>query len=165
MRLAFDRLLRADSAMPHMLYVELSNVCNTRCVYCPCPGYHFDEPFLLQDVLEKIIVSLSHQPVDKIIIGGGEPTLHPEFDAFARRLKHCAKFLSVVTNGQWTDDGITAALADGTFDLVEVSVDAGGKEEYEKAREGARYDRLIANLRMLERVNVYRTRRPSSVSG
>lgn len=152
LRLAFDRLLRVDSALPHMLYVELSNVCNTRCVYCPYPAYRFDEPFLREDVLEKIIESLSQQPVDKIIIGGGEPTLHPEFKAFAHRLRGCAKFLSVVTNGQWTDVHITEALADGTFDLVEVSVDAGGKEEYEKARAGARYDRLIANLRMLERV-------------
>ncbi len=152
LHLAFDRLLRADSVLPHMLYIELSNVCNTRCVYCPYPSYRFDEPFLREDVLEKIIESLSNQPVDKIIIGGGEPTLHPKFDAFTRQLKDCTKFLSVVTNGQWTDVRITDALADGTFDLVEVSVDAGGKEEYEKARPGAHYDRLLDNLRMLDLV-------------
>ncbi|MCB2204554.1 radical SAM protein [bacterium] len=152
LHLAFDRMLRIDSALPHMLYVEMSNVCNTQCAYCPYPTYSYNEPFLREDVLESIVASLSRQPVDKIMIGGGEPTLHPEFSSYARRLRQSAKFLSVVTNGQWTDDRVTHTLAEGTFDLVEVSVDAGGKEEYERTRKGGKYHRLLGNLDALMRI-------------
>ena len=152
LRLLLGRLFRVDGALPHMLYVEFSNLCNTRCVYCPCPAYPFEEPFLREDVLAHTIASLTERPVGKLMIGGGEPTLHPRFGEYARRLRPCARFLSVVTNGQWSDADITRTLAEGTFDLVEVSVDAGGKEEYEQTRQGASHDRLLANLRALGRV-------------
>lgn len=152
LRLLLGRLFRVDGALPHMLYVEFSNLCNTRCVYCPCPAYPFEESFLREDVLEHTIASLADHPVGKLMIGGGEPMLHPRFGEYALRLRPCASFPSVVSNGQWRDTEITRTLADGTFDLVEVSVDAGGKEKYERTRQGASHDQLLANLRALERV-------------
>lgn len=104
------------------------------------------------DVLEKVIQSLKMTPINKINIGGGEPTLNPHFIEFANELKQYSRFLNVVTNGQWVDDKISHTLASGAFYMVEISIDAGDKDDYERSRVGAQYDRLKQNIERLQQI-------------
>jgi MoaA/NifB/PqqE/SkfB family radical SAM enzyme len=54
----------------------------------------------------------------------------------------------VVTNGQWNRPEVAETLL-RWFDLIEVSVDAGGEAQYESARTGASFERLEHNLELL----------------
>ena len=94
--------------------------------------------------------SLETFKIDRVVVGGGEPTLNASFAEISSLIKRQTRFASVVTNGQWARVGIVDALLN-SYDMVEVSIDAGGREMYEHARVGANYDLLIANLDLLHK--------------
>ncbi len=148
-RFALPPVLRPVAELPHSIYLEFSNVCNITCTYCSCPLAGFSEPFLRADVLDALVRQLAQTPVNKLHIGGGEPTMHPQFGGCVRELSRCARFMNIVTNGQWTRDDVFETLASGVFDLIEISVDAGGREAYERSRMGARFDLLVDNIHRL----------------
>ena len=152
--------MRHAGTVPHALYVQLSDVCNITCDYCPCPASAGTTPFMTMDVVERLASHLRHTRIDKVHLGGGEPTLHPHFEECARLLRPGARFLDVVTNGQWMKEETTAALASGVFDMVEISIDAGGADVYQRARVGAHFDRLVRNLTQLRQQTSRRRTRP-----
>ena len=55
-----------------------------------------------------------------------------------------------MTNGPWRNPEVADVLLQW-FDLIEVSVDAGGPEQYEEARAGASFGLLRSNLELLRR--------------
>jgi MoaA/NifB/PqqE/SkfB family radical SAM enzyme len=86
-----------------------------------------------------------------VVVGGGEPTVHPKFIEYANELSGSTKFLSIVTNGNWENERISETLIQA-FDLVEISVDAGDKNNYENSRRGASWERLFKNLVHLKKI-------------
>jgi len=162
-----------DRRLPASLSVEITDACNLKCDYCTNPQFAFPRTYMSESVFEALTAELVRFPVDRVRVCGGEPTLHPSFDRFARDLASHTKFLSVVTNGQWKKPEIADTLV-RWFDLIEVSVDAGGKSQYEHARVGASFDRLERNLELLNRrraetgsravVNIRLMIRPSTAS-
>lgn len=136
---------------PASLSVELTDSCNLKCDYCTNPTFAFPRTYMTDGVFDAIIADLAHVRVDRIRVCGGEPTLHPSFARFAKALAGRTRFLSVVTNAQWRNPSIAEDLV-RWFDLIEVSVDAGGAAQYEQARAGASFERLVDNLQLLRRV-------------
>ncbi len=100
-----------------------------------------------------ILSSIEKTCISRVrIVGNGEPTLHPQFDYFIYKLARSGsiKYLSVLTNGNLRDNKIPQALFDAPVNLIELSVDAGGKEYYESSRPGGSFNRLIKNLSYLK---------------
>jgi MoaA/NifB/PqqE/SkfB family radical SAM enzyme len=142
--------LMPDLRKPPIVALELTNVCNLKCPYCTSPlglrprGYMSEETFARfeRDLIDADISRVT-------MVGNGESTIHPQFIPYIHRLSKAVRYLSIVTNGQWIRPGIAEALLN-TVDLVEISVDPGGKEMYEQSRPNASYEKLIANLTELK---------------
>jgi MoaA/NifB/PqqE/SkfB family radical SAM enzyme len=101
------------------------------------------------EVFDALLASLDELRVDRIRVGGGEATLHRSFAPWSEQLAARTKFMSIVTNAQWrTPEPVVRSLVDH-YDLVEVSIDAGGADQYEHARPGASFERLEHNLAAL----------------
>ncbi|MEM9204028.1 MAG: radical SAM protein [Actinomycetota bacterium] len=137
-----------DRSRPSTLSVEFTDACNLKCDYCTNPTFAHPRAYLSETDLGVIVESLRTFPVERVRVCGGEPTLHPKFEKYAQALAAHTKFLSVVTNAQWRRPETAVGLA-RAFDLVEVSIDAGGREQYEHARVGASFDRMVENLELL----------------
>ena len=140
----------SDNPKPCSLSVELGNVCNLKCVYCNVPHYSDQREFMSKSIFEKLIENLKKENINRIDIGGGEPTLHPNFIEFMSEVRKYTKFLSIITNAQWNQPRIVNTLINTPFDLIEVSMDAGGKEVYESSRVGASYELFEENLQNLK---------------
>jgi len=138
---------------PTSLSIELTDACDLKCLYCNNPLFSNPRIFMNETTFESIIKSVQDFPIDRIRVGGGEPTLHPKFSIFSQQLSNKTKYLSIVTNGQWKKKGIAEALI-SNYDLIEVSVDAGGAEFYEKSREGSSYDLLVENMMKLNTLKI-----------
>lgn len=85
------------------MYIQLTNRCNMECAHCgmDCTAEGEDMAF------DTFKACIEHN--DNIIIGGGEPTIHPEFEKFLfYALAHCES-VYIITNGKETD--IALALA------------------------------------------------------
>jgi MoaA/NifB/PqqE/SkfB family radical SAM enzyme len=135
-----------DNRIPCSLSIELGNICNLKCAYCNIPHLSSKREFMGELVFEQLIENLKKESINRIRIGGGEPTLHPHFNIFMTEIRKYTKFLSIVTNAQWIRPDIKETLIDVPFDLIEVSMDAGGKEVYESSRVGANFELFESNL-------------------
>ncbi len=138
----------ADQPRPSSLSIEFTDACNLKCDYCTNPLFALPRAYMDDDVFESLLEQLDQFRIDRIRVGGGEATLHPKFAAYSSALAGRTRFLSVVTNAQWPKASIAAPLVE-PYDLLEVSVDAGGAEHYEATRGGASFERLERNLAAL----------------
>jgi MoaA/NifB/PqqE/SkfB family radical SAM enzyme len=142
--------LLPDARVPPILTVELTNACNVACTYCTSPLALRARGIMREDTFAKLVASVRNARVSRVrFVGNGEPTLHPQFARFAREMAQATPFLSIVTNCQRLPDETLDALLDAPFRLIEVSVDGGDKESYERSRVGGKFDRLLENLRRL----------------
>ncbi len=135
---------------PASLSVELTDACNLQCDYCVNPTFAYPRTYMTDEVFDAICADLARFRVDRLRVCGGEPTLHSSFARFAEGFAARTRFLSVVTNAQWRKPETADTLL-RWFDLIEVSVDAGGQEVYERSRAGASFDTLRRNLELLRR--------------
>jgi len=134
---------------PSALAVEFTNCCNINCIYCNNSKITRPRGFMSNETFSRLFQNIKEMNVNRVIVGGGEPTLHSEFACFTSKLAKSAKFLSIVTSGQWIRKEIPYEMLKAPFDLIEISVDAGSKENYEKSRRGASFDKLFNNLKLL----------------
>lgn len=84
----------------------------------------------------------------KISLGGGEPTLHPQFSEIVRSVKKRGLWLGVSTNGTL----IAKRLGDlKYFDKINVSLDGVDYQSFQKLRNGTReqYDEVIKGIHLL----------------
>lgn len=132
-----------------MLSIDVTDACDLSCLYCNNPLFPKPRTFMSQEVFEALILQLTKHPVHRIRIGGGEPTLHPEIFPILKTLSTKTRFLNVITNAQWQDDTVAEQLLMSGVDLIEISVETGGINYYEKSRPGASYKTLLSNLRKL----------------
>ncbi len=143
----------SNNTRPIVLGMEFTNRCNLSCLYCKFPTLPKESTgFMGEDVLLTAVQEIKRMGIHRVIVGGGEPTLHPDFEIFSRKLSEAATFLSIVTNGQWEDDDIPRILLEAPYDLVEISLDSGGEEHYEASRQGADYASAISNIEKLYRL-------------
>jgi MoaA/NifB/PqqE/SkfB family radical SAM enzyme len=145
-RARFPYRLR-EPARPSMLSIELCNVCNLRCAYCPTHEDRRKKGYMSEEVFSRVIDGLREMGIPRVHIRGwGEPTLHPRFEEYVARLSRATRYVDIVTNAQWKDDGIARALLEAPVHRIDVSVDVGGSARYEAARVGGSHRLLLHNL-------------------
>jgi len=137
---------------PACITLELTDACDLKCVYCNYPLFSNPRIFMSESVFSSLINRLDElKKIDRLIVSGGEPTLHPQFTMMSEELSKRTRFLSIVTNAQWKKESIAKSLLNN-YNLIEISVDAGGEKMYEDSRKGASFQLLIRNLEMLNRL-------------
>lgn len=87
----------AFSPVPETVDVSITNRCGFGCTYC----YQDSQPrgaHASKDLIEKIITGFD-QPPYQMAIGGGEPTLHPDFSWILKRAHELGTVPNYTTNG------------------------------------------------------------------
>lgn len=140
--------------VPPKLHIELTNKCNLTCTYCESPLGLRPRGFMTLGTFNNVIKNIDDLGLNDLTIGGnGEPTIHPKFNFFINELaKSTVKCFGVITNGHWNNEGIPYAMLKAPVDMVTISIDAGGKNNYEMSRKGGNYDKLMNNLKNLLQV-------------
>ena len=140
--------------LPEIVQIESTNICNARCVFCPR-----DEMKRRQGVMDD---SLYRKIVDECAaLGIGHLRLHNYGEPFVdRRLVEKIAYakargipeVGLISNGSLVDEGIARGIVEADLDAINISVDASGREVFEKTRVGLKYDTVIANIERLVRV-------------
>lgn len=104
-------------------HLEITLRCNNNCVFC-LQGHHPDESHRLFEDIKKEINELAKGNVEKIIISGGEPTIHPYFIQIIQYAKKQGfSFIQVISNGRlfsipsFTEKAIAAGLSEITLSI------------------------------------------------
>jgi organic radical activating enzyme len=110
------------------MYIQLTTRCNMTCEHCcfACTSKGVDLP----KELAFRAIDQAAENCDSITIGGGEPTLHPDFwEILAYAIEQgenvAESWVSIITNGKRTEDALALAfLADHCLLSAELSQDS-----------------------------------------
>ena len=85
------------------MYIQITTRCNMSCSHCGMNCTHEGEDMTMETLKKVLNLGLS----DSYIIGGGEPTIHPEFwQMLGLIIGHASKYAWMATNGSMTDIAI-----------------------------------------------------------
>jgi hypothetical protein len=140
--------------LPEIVQIESTNICNARCVFCPR-----DEMKRRQGVMD---VELFHKVVDECAALGirhvrlhnyGEPFVDRQLvDKVAYAKSKGIAEVGVISNGSLVDETVARGIIEAGLDAINISVDASGRDVFERTRVGLKYDKVIANIERLVRL-------------
>lgn len=142
---------------PIHLDIESTGVCNLRCPFCAttmknwgpeAPGY------IRMELFQQIIDEGAREGLCSVKLSfRGEPTLHPhlpEMVAYAKRRGILDVYFN--TNATLLTESLIHRLIDAGLDRISVSFEGIHPAEYEAQRVGAKYEKVVENIRRLRRI-------------
>lgn len=151
-----SQYLRSNNEYPRSIMVELTPLCNLRCVFCPC---YIKGEEVTRDRKTKYMSLGSFQRIIDHMAGkfnfqinftySGEPSMNKDVFEMVKYLKDRDIPSVIYSNAMLlTSQKITQMLNSG-LDRFIVSFDGATKETYEDVRRGANFDKVIDNIRKL----------------
>jgi len=139
---AWQRALRRGEAEPGpdtlpalplvSINLDVATACNHACRFCVDADVINSGKNLRREAALETIETLHADGLKSVIlIGGGEPTLHPAFREIVRKIKSLGMQLGVVTNGTRLQKIIDVADELAPPDWVRLSLDAARDETYQ----------------------------------
>jgi mycofactocin radical SAM maturase len=138
----FERGLTA----PICLTWELTYACNLSCVHCLSSSGRRDPRELTTEQCEAIIDELQAMQVFYVNIGGGEPTVRPDFWHLLEYAVDHKVGVKFSTNGVRIDLPRARYLAATDYVDVQVSLDGATAEVNDRVRGQGSYDKAMAAL-------------------
>ncbi len=157
-----------NGAAPEMLSprslivrMDLSERCNLRCTMC-----HFRNGAGSYDmppaVLDRIVQEIFPNAHTVHLSCGTEPMMSRHFGEAVERARAArVPAIRLISNGTLLNDKQAELLVDNDVDLIVISLDGATQATYEKIRVGAHWEKVIANIRRLQKLKQARgTKRP-----
>jgi mycofactocin biosynthetic radical S-adenosylmethionine protein MftC len=135
---------------PICLTWELTYACNLACVHCLSSSGRRDPRELTTKQCEAVIDELQRMQVFYVNIGGGEPTVRPDFWHLLQYAVDHQVGVKFSTNGIRIDKEKAAFLASTPYVDVQISLDGATSEVNDYVRGPGSYDTAI---RALENLN------------
>jgi len=118
---------------PISINLDLTSACNYSCPFCVDSRLINAGKFLALEDIKKLIDTLySHGLLSVILIGGGEPTLHPDFEAVVETIKSKGIQIGIATNGSRLEKVEAVADRFKEKDWVRISIDAAKEETFKE---------------------------------
>lgn len=115
-----------------IVYLNLTDACNYRCVYCYQGKAMIGNPlnnFMTQSNVEYIVSKIKTiNPNSKILLTGGEPFLHKDILSICKYIEELEMKFSILTNGSLIDDD-TAFTLSKFIHLTNVQISIDGMSE------------------------------------
>lgn len=136
-----------DHTYPISVELSLTNRCNHACIWCSDAGLRQRlGGEMTRDILFPLFQELKAGGVKGIVIeGGGEPTLHRDFEAVVGEANRLGLALGLITNGYL----LPKVSRDHAFEWIRVSLDASTREQYRHLKGVDGFYRVITNLMTL----------------
>lgn len=136
---------------PTFIQVEVSNICNLRCIMCPIEEYQAAKKRKL--TLDEFQRILSQFPFLKSIalFGLGEPLNNPRIFEMIKICKSKQIYTGVTTNATLLNEKRRSELINSGLDQLFISIDSIEPENYESVRIGAKFESVIENVKELIR--------------
>lgn len=135
-------------AAPTIIIWSLTNRCNLSCTYCGLPGLQDSKLDLTGESLENHLKNLIKSGVKIISITGGEPMLHPNFEAFVKTCFDNGVLVSLNSNGKNISSRINF-LKKYIYQVI-ISLD-GEKEVHDGLRGVGSFDIAIKAIKDLKK--------------
>lgn len=135
--------------------MDLNNKCNLKCRMCYFALDLKKEPYKVMDLdlFRKIADEVFPKALQVNFSCAAEPLIiegFPDYIAIAKKYGIPSKVL--VTNAFFMGEKMIRAMIDSEVSHVDVSMDGARADTYETIRKGSNFDRVIDNVRLLEKI-------------
>lgn len=136
-----------------MIYVEITNQCNLNCRTCyNRSGLNRERKEISKMQLETMIEKFLPYGLRRVILSGGEPTLHTAFhDVLGLVDQYPDLSFGVVTNGTNPDGALIEMLNTRKNLTLQVSLDGSCEKQNEKTRGKGNFDKALSFAQQVHR--------------
>jgi [mycofactocin precursor peptide]-tyrosine decarboxylase / 3-amino-5-[(4-hydroxyphenyl)methyl]-4,4-dimethylpyrrolidin-2-one synthase len=142
----FERGLDA----PICLTWELTYACNLACVHCLSSSGRRDRRELTTDECRALIDEFARMQIFYVNVGGGEPTIRPDFWELVDYATDKQVGVKFSTNGSRITDGAARRLAASDYVDVQLSLDGSSPEVNDAVRGAGSFDVVMTAMRRLQ---------------
>jgi Radical SAM superfamily/Iron-sulfur cluster-binding domain len=140
--------------LPDIVQIESTNLCNAKCVFCPRDDMHRRQGVMDMELFRKIVDECAALGITHVRVHNyGEPFLDRQLVEKVRYAK--AKGIpevGMISNGSLITEDLARGMIEAGLDAINISVDAAGKETFERTRVHLQYDTVVGNIRTLARL-------------
>jgi pyruvate-formate lyase-activating enzyme len=153
MRRVHRRIEHVRRQRSYGLMIELSSVCNARCVFCPHPTMQREKRIMDDDLFEQIVSRIIEEkirPTRIDLFNVGEPLTDRSLFQRIRRLKEAfpSALVAMTTNFALATPAIIEELLASGLDRIQISLNAASRDSHREIM-GLDYDKTVRNIEML----------------
>lgn len=149
-------LLGRDHAprLPEIVQIESTNICNARCVFCPRDRMQRRQGVMDMGLYTRVVDECAEAGIHHLRLHNyGESFIDRQLVEKIRYAKERGiREVGLISNGSLISEEAARGVIDAGLDAINISIDAAGKETFEKTRVGLSYDRVIGNIENLLRI-------------
>jgi radical SAM protein with 4Fe4S-binding SPASM domain len=147
--------------LPDIVQIESTNLCNAKCVFCPRDEMHRRQGVMDFDLFRKVVDECAALGITHVRVHNyGEPFLDKGLVEKVRYAKSRGiAEVGMISNGSLITEELARGMVEAGLDAINISVDAAGKDVFERTRVNLDYDEVIANVRTLARLRDENPRR------
>ncbi len=142
---------------PISINLDLTSSCNFACRFCvDSKLINSGKSFKLQEVKKTIDTLHSYGLLSVILIGGGEPTLHKDFEEIVRYIKNKKLQIGIVSNGSKLEKVVRVVESLEEKDWIRISIDAADERVFKglhHPRTGVTLNRILEKAKEVKKKN------------
>lgn len=142
---------RDRAPWPEIVQIESTNICNAKCVFCPRDDMERKQGIMDMALFKKVVDECVELGIEHVRMHNyGEPFVDRALVDKVRYAKQRGiPQVGMISNGSLITEAAARGMIDAGLDAINISVDASGKETFERTRVGLKYDKVIANVERL----------------
>lgn len=145
--------LKSGLDAPICLTWELTYACNLACIHCLSSSGRRDPGELSTAEAKAVVDELAKLQVFYVNIGGGEPTIRPDFFEIIDYCVASGVGVKFSTNGSRIDEAAAARLAGSDYVDIQISLDGANRETNDAVRGDGSWDMAIRAMDNLKAAN------------
>lgn len=135
---------------PRIVILMMTRRCNLRCLHCSADSEQFSRGDLSTNELLSIIEELARCKIFRVVLTGGEPLIHPDFDRVCRAIVERPLHLQINTNATLVVPRVADALARlPRRPVMSVSIDGVTAETHDAIRGAGSFVRMKRGVELL----------------
>jgi hypothetical protein len=144
----------AAPRLPEIVQIESTNICNAKCVFCPRDEMDRKQGVMDMALFEKVADECAALGIEHVRMHNyGEPFVDRSLVDKVRYAKQAGiPQVGMISNGSLITEEAARGMIEAGLDAINISVDASGKDVFEKTRVGLKYDKVIGNIERLVRL-------------
>lgn len=157
---------RDKAPWPEIVQIESTNICNAKCVFCPRDDMERRQGIMDMALYRKVVDECVDLGIQHLRMHNyGEPFVDRSLVEKVRYAKaRGIPQVGMISNGSLITEQAARGMIEAGLDAINISVDASGRETFEKTRLGLKYDKVIGNVeRLLQLRTDAGSRRPKLI--
>ena len=131
--------------------IEITNICNFKCVHCYLINSKNQVPtFLSFDIIKSVIDEAYEMGCETITLTGGECLLHPDFEKIYTYIWKKGIKVDIFTNASLITEATISLFKEYMPNSVEVSLYGDSEAIYKEVTKSCNYENVINALKLLQ---------------